>query len=67
MAKALTDLGHAATESGWRAKVADRAAPVVAKRTPASQDAARAALGLAFLAISLIHLARVFKSFRDKR
>jgi hypothetical protein len=67
MAKALTDLGHAATESGWRAKVADRAAPAMAKRTPASQDAARAALGLAFLAISLIHLARVFKSFRDRR
>jgi hypothetical protein len=67
MAKALTDLGHAATESGWRAKVADRAAPVVAKRTPASQDAARATLGLAFLAISLIHLARVFKSFRSRR
>jgi hypothetical protein len=67
MTNALKDLGHAATESGWRAKVAERAAPVVAKRTPASQDAARAAVGLAFLAISLIHLARVFKSFRARR
>jgi hypothetical protein len=67
MANALKDLGYAATESGWRGKVAERAAPVVAKKTPASQDAVRAALGLAFLAISLIHLGRVFKSFRDRR
>jgi hypothetical protein len=67
MANALKDLGHAATESGWRGKVAERAAPVVAKKTPASQDAVRAALGLAFLTISLIHLARVFKSFRERR
>ena len=67
MTKQLTDLGHAAASSGWRAKVADRAAPAVAKRTPASSDGARAAIGLAFLAISLLHLALVLKRYRAAR
>jgi hypothetical protein len=62
--KQLKDLGRAAASSGWRGKVADRAAPAVAKRTPASHDGARAAIGLVFLAITLLNLARVLKRYR---
>ena len=64
MTKQLKDLGRAAAGSGWRKKVADRAAPAVAKRTPASREGARAAIGLVFLAITLLNLARVLKRYR---
>jgi hypothetical protein len=64
MTKQLKDLGRAAAGSGWRRKVADRAAPVVAKRTPASRDGARAAIGLVFLGLTLLNLARVLKRYR---
>ncbi len=67
MTNALKDLGNAAAASGWRAKVADRAAPPVAKRTPASQDAVRAAIGFAFLALTLVHLGRVLQRYRAAR
>jgi hypothetical protein len=67
MTNALKDLGNAAVGSGWRAKVADRAAPPVAARTPASQDAVRAAIGFAFLAITLVQLARVIQRYRAAR
>jgi hypothetical protein len=67
MTNALTDLGNAAAGSGWRAKVADRAAPPVAARTPASQDAVRAAIGFVFLALTLLQLAQVIRRFRASR
>ena len=67
LTKELQNLGHAAAGAGWRAKVADRAAPAVAKRTPASHDAARAVIGLAFLAFSLFNVARVLKRYRDRQ
>jgi hypothetical protein len=67
MAQALRDLGHAAAGSGWRAKVADGAAPRLAARTPVSHDAVRAAIGIAFLALSLLYVGRVIQRYYAAR
>lgn len=42
---------------GWRAKVADRLAEPIARSTPLSAEAARAALAAAFFALSLYYVA----------
>jgi len=44
--------------TGWRDRLAQRAAPAVAQRTPLRQDQVRAAIGLAFLALAVVYLAR---------
>lgn len=49
-------LGRAAVAEGWRRKAAERVAPRVDSSAPLSGDEARAALGLAFLALSCSYL-----------
>ncbi len=44
--------------SGWREQVARRIAPAVSARTRFDEDAIRAALGLAWLALSVYYVAR---------
>jgi hypothetical protein len=50
-----TELGQAALPT-WRGAVADRVAPPAAKRTPLSEDQARAAVGAAFFAVATFYV-----------
>jgi hypothetical protein len=50
-----TELGQAGL-STWREAVADRVAPVAAKRTRWSEDQIRAVLGAAFLTVSTVYV-----------
>ena len=50
------DLGKTGL-AGWREKVADKAAPPVAARTPVDEDTVRAVLGGMFFVLSLIYVA----------
>jgi len=43
---------------GWRAKVSDAVAPPVAKRTPASEEQVRAAVGALFFVLAALYVAR---------
>lgn len=53
-------VGNAAAASGWRGRVADAVeGPAHRSRVPVTGDQVRAALGLAFLAISVSYLVRV--------
>ena len=49
------NIGHAGLQ-GWRAKLADRAAPPLAKRTPLDEDTIRAAVGGVFPALSVMYV-----------
>ncbi len=53
----VTRLGQAGLK-GWREKVGDRAAPAVAQRTSLKEEQARALIGAAFFALSLIYVAK---------
>jgi hypothetical protein len=50
-----TEIGQAALPS-WRGALADRVAPPAAKRTPLSEDQARAAIGAAFFALATFYV-----------
>ncbi|HEU4450708.1 MAG TPA: hypothetical protein VFR63_12100 [Gaiellaceae bacterium] len=53
-------IGHAATASGWRGRVADAIeGPAQQSRVPVRGDQARAVLGLVFLGISVAYLFQV--------
>ncbi len=52
-----TTLGKAAL-TGWRARVGEPLASRVHARTPLGEDEARALVGLAFLAVSILYVAR---------
>jgi hypothetical protein len=43
---------------GWRAKVGETVAPPLAKRTPLSEEQIRAAVGAAFLALSVLYVVK---------
>ncbi len=62
MKQTLKELGHAGAQ-GWRERVADAVAPRVATRTPARQEQIKAAVGLAFVVFSVLHLARTLRVF----
>jgi hypothetical protein len=51
-----TEIGQAALPT-WRGAVADRIAPPAAKKTPLSEDQARAAIGAAFFAVAAFYVA----------
>ena len=55
--------------AGWRGVVADKVAPPVAKKAPASEDQVRAAVGAAFFLLSLYYvistIAKMAKAARD--
>ena len=50
-----TEIGQAALPT-WRGALADRVAPPTAKRTPLSEDQARAAIGAAFFAVATFYV-----------
>lgn len=54
---------------GWRKTLADRVAPPVANRAPATEDQIRAVIGAAFFLLSLYYvastIARIVKTARD--
>ena len=50
-------LGEAGLQ-GWRGRVADRAAPAVARRTSLDLDQARRAIGGLFLALTVLYLVK---------
>jgi hypothetical protein len=60
--------GHAGL-TGWRTTLADRVAPPVAGKTPASEDQVRAVIGAAFFLLSVYYvatsIARMAKAARD--
>jgi multidrug transporter EmrE-like cation transporter len=53
-------LGHAGLQ-GWRNRVADAVATPVAKRSSASEDQVRAAVGAVFLILTLVYLIQALK------
>jgi hypothetical protein len=50
-----TELGQAALPT-WRGAIANRVAPPAAKRTPLSEDQARAAVGAVFFALATFYV-----------
>ena len=50
-----TEMGQAALPS-WRGAIADRVAAPAAKRTPLSEDQARAAVGAVFFALATFYV-----------
>jgi hypothetical protein len=54
---------------GWRKAIADRAAPPAARRSAASEDQVRAAIGAAFFLLALFYvastIARMIRSARS--
>lgn len=53
----LQTVGEAGLK-GWREPVASKGAQVISRRTPLRQDQARAIIGIAFLALALLYVAR---------
>ena len=62
------NFGHAGL-TGWREAVADKVAPPVAGKTPASEDQIRAIVGALFFLLALYYVAtsigRMAKAARD--
>ena len=62
-----TEMGQAALPS-WRGAIANRVAPPAARRTPLSEDQARAAVGAVFFALATFYvvstIARMIRSAR---
>jgi hypothetical protein len=60
----------AAGLKGWRAKAADLVAGPLSRRTPLDADQARAAVGAAFLVLSVVYVAKassdVTRALRDR-
>jgi hypothetical protein len=52
---------------GWKARVAERAADVADRKTPASGDQVRAALGIAFFLFSLVYVLRTIAELARQR
>ena len=60
------DLGENALR-GWRKRLANTAAPRIARRTPVSEADIRALIGLVFLALAIRHLVVTLKGFMQQR
>jgi hypothetical protein len=56
-----TKAGQAALQ-GWRKKVADTAAPVVARRTPMSEEQIRALIGVTFFVLALLYVIKTISA-----
>jgi hypothetical protein len=56
------ELGSAGLQ-GWRAKVADVAGPLVAQRTPLTEEQVRAAIGGVFLVLSVVYIAKTVREW----
>jgi hypothetical protein len=59
---AAVELGRAGLQ-GWRAKVADTAGPVVARRTPLTEDQVKAAIGGAFFVLAVVYVAQTIRQW----
>ena len=46
---------------GWRGKVADALAPAVAKRSGASEDAVRTAIGVVFMVLAVLYVVKAMR------
>ena len=57
----VTQLGQAGLK-GWRARVGDRAAPAIARRTPLTDEQARALIGAVFFGLSVFYVAKTVTS-----
>jgi hypothetical protein len=53
----VTRLGQAGLK-GWRETIGNRAAGVIARRTPLEEDQARALIGAIFFALSVIYVGK---------
>lgn len=53
--------------SGWRARVADRVAPGVARRSSADVEQVRTAIGGLFLVLSTLYLVKAVRQFLAMR
>jgi hypothetical protein len=56
------ELGSAGLQ-GWRAKVADAAGPLVAQRTPLTEEQVKAAIGGVFLVLSVLYVAKTVREW----
>ena len=56
------ELGRAGLQ-GWRGRVADAAGPLVAQRTPLSEDQVKAAIGVLFFVLSVVYVAKTLKEW----
>jgi ABC-type Mn2+/Zn2+ transport system permease subunit len=59
------EIGNVAA-SGWRAKVADAVAGPVSERTPLKPDQARAVVGLAFFALSVLYVVKTTRAAAEQ-
>lgn len=59
---AAVELGRAGLQ-GWRGKVADAAGPLVARRTPLSEDQVKAAIGALFFALAVVYVAQTVREW----
>jgi hypothetical protein len=63
----LGDLGASAAAAGWRGKVTDAlAGRLGGSRLPLNERQIRAALGFAFLALSVRHVAETIRHYRAR-
>ena len=60
------ELGRAGLK-GWRAKVADAAAPVVSRRSPLSEDQVRAGIGAVFLVLAIVYVVTTLRQWLSQR
>jgi hypothetical protein len=59
---AAVELGRAGLQ-GWRAKVADTAGPLLARRTPLSEDQVKAAIGAVFFVLAVVYVAQTLRQW----
>lgn len=53
----VTQIGKAGLQ-GWRAKAGDLAAPAVARRTPLTEEQARALVGVLFFVLAVLYVVK---------
>jgi hypothetical protein len=64
----IGDLGASAAAAGWRGKLTDAVAGRLGGSSfPLSERQVRAALGFAFLALSVRHVAETIRHYRARR
>ncbi len=61
----VTRLGQAGLK-GWREKVGERIAPLVAPRTPLSEAHVRALVGAVFFASSVVYVAKTSRTLLEE-
>lgn len=55
-------LGRAGLQ-GWRSRVADTAGPMVARRSPLSEDQVRAGIGALFFVLATVYVVKTLKQW----